>query len=242
MSIILKALKKVQNQESADASMAGSPGSDMDQVASAKASPGQSQPETGDSSSRFGAGPKALLGLVLLLGVFSTGWFASRILDNMRSGAADNQASSQANVEQIARSVEPAKPPIESAPMAVAPAKTPPAPVETAPPMEAAPAPTPKVIAASVAKPTPAPPPPPPKPKVKPVAPKPSPVKEAKPVREGRPELKINAIAWRAKEPKAIVNMQRVYAGDTIEGATVLAIQRKSVLFEYDGETFEVRF
>ena len=95
-----------------------------------------------------------LIGLVLLLGVFATGWFASRILDNMRSGAADNQASSQANVEQIARSVEPATPPVESAPAAVAPKKTPPAPVKIAPPAEAAPAPARKVVAASVAEPT----------------------------------------------------------------------------------------
>lgn len=65
---------------------------------------------------------------------------------------------------------------------------------------------------------------------------------ELEPVKVGKPELKINAIAWRAEEPKAIVNMQRVYVGDVIEGATVLAIQRKSILFEYDGEPFEVRF
>jgi hypothetical protein len=59
---------------------------------------------------------------------------------------------------------------------------------------------------------------------------------------QGRPVLKINAIAWRGSEPKAIVNMQRVFEGDVIEGATVLAIQRKAILFEYEGKPFEVRF
>ena len=66
--------------------------------------------------------------------------------------------------------------------------------------------------------------------------------KEPKPEKGGRPDLKINAIAWRSEEPKAIVNMQRVYEGDVIEGATVLAIQRKAILFEYKGESFEIRF
>ncbi len=58
----------------------------------------------------------------------------------------------------------------------------------------------------------------------------------------GRPELKINAIAWRAKEPKAIVNMQSVRVGDVIEGAKVLSIEKKIIFFVYEGEFFEVRF
>jgi hypothetical protein len=72
--------------------------------------------------------------------------------------------------------------------------------------------------------------------------PAPAPVKEAKPQKKERPKLKINAIAWRSDEPKAIVNMQRVFEGDVIEGATVLAIKRKIIEFEYEGETFVVRF
>jgi hypothetical protein len=67
-------------------------------------------------------------------------------------------------------------------------------------------------------------------------------MKEAEPEKRGRPEFKINAIAWKNKEPRAIVNMQSVYEGDTIEGATVLAIKRKMVFLEYEGETFEIRF
>jgi hypothetical protein len=67
-------------------------------------------------------------------------------------------------------------------------------------------------------------------------------VKEPKTVKSGRPEFKINAIAWKNEEPRAIVNMQRVYEGDVIEGAKVLAIKRKVVVFEYEGEIFEVRF
>ena len=60
--------------------------------------------------------------------------------------------------------------------------------------------------------------------------------------KKGRPEFKINAIAWQNEEPRAIVNMQSIYEGDVIEGATVVAIKRKLVIFEYEGETFKVRF
>ena len=70
----------------------------------------------------------------------------------------------------------------------------------------------------------------------------PAAVKEAPPQKPERPKLKINAIAWRNEEPKAVVNMQSVYEGDIIEGATVLAIRRMIIVFEFEGETFEVRF
>ena len=36
--------------------------------------------------------------------------------------------------------------------------------------------------------------------------------------------------------------MQSVYEGDIIEGATVLAIRRMIIVFEFEEETFEVRF
>jgi hypothetical protein len=214
-------------------------------------------PQAGVERHRFGNSPKALLGLIVVLGIFTTGWFVSNIYSNLKLAANTKEAGPQADAAQPPQAVRASQTmPPESQPVAAVPSQAP-APVthETAASagtgIDAA-----AVSSRQVARPSAAELPPPiasePKEnpsenivsRAKPAEPEPAVrgEKEAKPVKKGRPELKINAIAWRTDEPKAIVNMQRVYVGDVIEGATVLEIQRKRILLEYDGEPFEIRF
>jgi hypothetical protein len=201
----------------------------------------------------------ALLGLLVVLGIATTGWFANRIYFNLqtRPEIAKEHAPVAAEVPATQAAAEesvpaPAEPEPSEAVSAPAPAV---AGEQAAPQPEAVVAavmPEPQISSASLAQPVsqpaqPAPVPPPIVIEVPPVeSPEPrhaSPaIKEPKPERVGRPEFKINAIAWKNEEPRAIVNMQRIYEGDVIEGATVVAIKRKVVVFEYDGEIFEVRF
>jgi hypothetical protein len=262
MSIILKALKKLQEEKARE--VAGPPADAAEKAnapSAARAIPSSlaidedefgaetvkgygadtAGPALRESAKqeatrqRFGVGPKALLAVVLVLGVFTTGWFASRIYVNMKRATHPEESGSQTDktavVSKAALSEPQEKPATE--PAADIPADSKPARPSIVEVVDAEPEPEPprQVVVKTSAKPvSPAPVPAPP------VSEKP------KPKREERPALKINAIAWRNEEPKAIVNMQRVYEGDVIEGATVLAIQRKSIIFEYDGESFEVRF
>jgi len=274
MSIILNALKKVQDQEADRGSAGARDASDDKRSAAADTSRSRgisrSAGQTGFSAAgdaaeirhRFGMGPTVLLGLIVLLGVFTTGWFVGRIY----LGA---KPVSEATVaEAIPEAVEPPKIATAAQASPVEPTaeveqaiarpqqEPPPAMVEGAPvaetPVPRPPAPEPPVVVASVA----APPPQPVEPALKPAReeiivyvpklvaeePAPAPIKEPRTVEKGRPEFKINAIAWRSEEPRAVVNMQSVYEGDVIEGATVLAIRRMTVVLEYEGETFELRF
>jgi len=277
MSIILKALKKIQDQQGAhspgeqDAKIAAGEKAAKDSAfpvslrgpLKGKRSPDAAEAIAADidierltphglkaprptAHHRFGLGPKALLVLLVCLGVFTTGWFASRIYINMKFVSGLTAAEPQAYIELQAKSVEAENVVPPGEPIAPQPARmeAAPVPVKAGPPPESAPAPAAPsqfhVAGAPIAE-------PPPEEAVvvaAAVGPARTPpaVKEARPERKGRPEFKINAIAWKNAEPRAIVNMQSVYEGDMIEGATVLAIGRKIIVFQYEGETFEVRF
>jgi len=283
MSIILRALKKIQNQEYKQPSQEVSGGvetGDMPEPLSAAPSPlfegkelrqpaavggifdrhGPAQSharlsamrEAAAARHRLGNVPKVLIGLIIALGVFATGWFGSNIYVNFRGAAIGPtdvgpqvEVAKQEAVTQGASSQNlPEQPPARVSPESLT------APVEKAADTRQTPVQRPIAPAAQELASAPG--------AIEnqsasfentSVGARPagsegrrSARKEARPERKGRPAFKINAIAWRAEEPKAIVNMQRVFVGDVIEGATVKAIQRKSILFEYEGETFEVRF
>lgn len=287
MSIILRALKKIQDQQEAQpsggpAEIAPGEKAAADTVFAREVAEDWESPDAvpadaimlgrGDerltpfgveaarpaAHHRFGLGPKALLILLICLGVFTTGWFASRIYVSVKLASGTNAPEPPPASEQTVRIIqaeEVVQPP-SSRPVASEPAQTPPSTDEAATSSEgepgAAESSRPQIARASVME-SPLPPAQPasaqaPPESVVPAAAAAEPaqtppaVKEALPQKPKRPELKINAIAWKNKEPKAIVNMQSVYEGDTIEGATVLAIRRKIIIFEFGGETFEVRF
>lgn len=253
MSIILKALKKIQEQEAEQRTgqeAGSSSGNTSAPVQAASGPPPTSVPSPAESRNEplgaqrvgaapppfvrhtFGLGPKVLLGLLFIVGIATAGWFASSIY-HVNSEQGPENAASQT-------------PPVIEEPVIYVKA------VEvTAAPGEAAalepevPEPTPSVVEETVQ----------PEPLKAPAAvtaidvphadsPERSApaMKEAKPEKKEKPKFKINAIAWKNAEPRAIVNMQSVYEGGVIEGATVVAIKRKMIVFEYEGETFEVRF
>jgi len=302
MSIILRALKKIQDQQEGLPSSTPDGEESIEEKAAADAvavpAPAQEaaeEPESGPRRPtgamtagesgervallglqtarhaprhRFDSSPVALLILLVCLGVFTTGWFASRIYVNTRlasdATAPEIPPKTPPVIEQtpvadraarIVRAEEIQPPPSQAQPVEIAPAQIePPSTGAAAPAPEIAPAsPEPQPARVSVIErsfpveqPITAQAPPPESvvpaaPAIEPTQP-PAAVKEAQPLKRERPKLKINAIAWRNEEPKAIVNMQSVYEGDFIEGATVLAIRRKRILFEFEGETFEVRF
>jgi hypothetical protein len=295
MSIILRALKKIQNQggeqapaeargaeestpavssaaaadESGAAEGAGLPHEAVFGDASQAMPPVSAQLET-TKPSRI---PRYLIGLIAVLIIIATAWFAhiinfksGRERDGMqahaaKSAAADGGTPIEVRIRAPEPATEPSAEPIMKPPAAEAPivlSLNPPAeqPVKPAAP-EAR-----HVAAGQAPEPAELPPAAPPDAGMPIMEPSinlvtafpaataiPSEPKEAhlpagktQPASVARPELKINAIAWRAQEPKAIVNMQRVYAGDVIEGALVKEIRRKSILFEFKGEEFELRF
>ena len=288
MSIILRALKKVQEQDaeqetgsiSPEATSIGGAASDVPAVTSSRAgqmsvgadSVTHGASAAGDrlSSSQvfrhsFGLAPKALLVLLVVLGMCTTGWFASKIYLNLKlaseasasrtsSGSAGGEPEEHTQIAEAASADDGAATVLENGAPALSEAAT-----RARSPEEgdsrlakAEPHPARAAVGAIADRPT--------QPTAEPNATseviyyaaespapiKPNPpaviVKEAMPEKKGRPELKINAIAWKNEEPRAIVNMQSVYEGDLIEGAKVLAIKRKIIVFEYEGETFEVRF
>ena len=281
MSIILKALRKVQHQNkqpsglsaparaktadtSRDVSVKSGPGfpaggrRDIAFAGTLPAHKGFGAPtishEDGERH-RFGRIPKLLLVMVVAVGMFATGWFLNRIYSNFSLVSETSDTTSRVNAGQVPQPQDTPRTVVsqERQVVPVAPQPINPSPVETTRSAETtaepASAPSPQAVQASGIESPPQPPPvkPAEKPSVsraaviKPSAPE-TPAKVEKEAKPERPKLKINAIAWRLDEPKAIVNMQRVYVGDVIEGATVVAIRRTSILFEFDGETFEVRF
>jgi len=247
MSIILRALKKVQDQKAArppaqpDAEsgklaepVRDGPSSQPDEAStSTRSGPPAASARAAAGHNRFGVGPKVLLGLMAVLGVVTSGWFFSRIYVGFNPPTAEPPATNPPITEKLAAPSVEQPPPAPAAPAA---ATTPAAQTARASVSEPPAEPVVDVAGESASA------------RVKPVAqtaeaaPPQREEKEPAPEVEGPKKLKINAIAWKAAEPKAIVNMQRVYVGDVIEGATVIAIRRKSILFRRDGERFEVRF
>ena len=57
-----------------------------------------------------------------------------------------------------------------------------------------------------------------------------------------RATLKINAIRYSREDPRAIVNLKRVFEGDTVDGAKIVRIERDRIVFEADGAQFTLRF
>lgn len=117
-------------------------------------------------------------------------------------------------------------PPVVPAPppMTNAVALRPPIPTPTLPPVETNRPPT--LPAVTLAPPEPVPPKPP-------VAVKP-------PAEPAFPQLKLQGIIYRAKNPSALVNGHNVTLGDMIENTRVVSIGRDSVFFEFRGRTNEV--
>ena len=57
-----------------------------------------------------------------------------------------------------------------------------------------------------------------------------------------RSGIKINAIRYGDEEPRAIVNLQRVFEGDSVAGVRVVKILRDRIEFDAGGTTFTMRF
>ena len=101
MSIILKALKKIQEQEAAGQS-APLPG-DIAQGNSAggtSVEPGRAASFSSAERQSFGLAPKALIGLLVVLAICTTGWFASKIYLNVKLAAG-------ASAPAVARAADP---------------------------------------------------------------------------------------------------------------------------------------
>lgn len=64
----------------------------------------------------------------------------------------------------------------------------------------------------------------------------------ADPVETLRESLKIHAIRYSPDDPRAIVNLRRVFEGDTVAGARIVKIQPDRILFESGGTQFTLRF
>lgn len=50
------------------------------------------------------------------------------------------------------------------------------------------------------------------------------------------PELKLQAIVFRMKNPSALINGRHVEVGDNVSGARVAEIQRTTVVVEWQGK------
>lgn len=55
------------------------------------------------------------------------------------------------------------------------------------------------------------------------------------------PELKLQAIVFRMKNPSALINGRHVEAGDTVSGARIVEIQRTTVFYEWQGQKLPLR-
>lgn len=51
----------------------------------------------------------------------------------------------------------------------------------------------------------------------------------------GFPELNLQGIFYRLKNPSVMINRRALYVGDEIAGAKVVEIQRRAVIMEKDG-------
>jgi hypothetical protein len=58
----------------------------------------------------------------------------------------------------------------------------------------------------------------------------------------GAPELALQGTSVVEGRPVAVVNFQRLYEGDTIEGAKVIRIMDRIVEMEFDGKRFVIEF
>jgi hypothetical protein len=54
------------------------------------------------------------------------------------------------------------------------------------------------------------------------------------------PPLAVQGISWGANYPTAIINNKVVKAGDKIEGVTILAIDNKEILVQYQEKNFQI--
>ncbi len=59
---------------------------------------------------------------------------------------------------------------------------------------------------------------------------------------EGAPELVLQGTSVVEGRPVAVVNLQRLFEGDTIEGAKVIRIMDRVVEMEFDGKRFVIEF
>lgn len=56
------------------------------------------------------------------------------------------------------------------------------------------------------------------------------------PAKRSFPELKLQGIFYRLRNPSVMINNQTLYKGDAVEGAKVVAIEREGVTLEFDGQ------
>ncbi len=214
MSLINDALKRASTKPKPAASIAAA--SDPTMVAVTAASLA--------SKPRQGTPIAMIVGMIALTVI--AGWFFLKW----------REASSGQQTVQVASSMKPAPAPaasVQTLPPAPAVAKTP------TPAATAAPKPSPPPVAA-VARPEPAPQTAAPN-KVSgpviaatpPVAPAPD---QAKPEPPPMPELKLQAIVFRMKNPSALINGHHVEVGDEVSGARVTEIQRTTVIIEWQGQ------
>ena len=54
------------------------------------------------------------------------------------------------------------------------------------------------------------------------------------------PSLRVEGLWWEAQQPRAIINGEVYQIGDQVSGATITAIGRDGVTFEFDGRLVEV--
>ena len=176
--------------------------------------------------------PIAMIAAMIALTVVA-GWFFLKW----------REASSGQQTLQVASFMKPAPAPaasIQTPPPATAVAKAatpaaPSAPKQSAPPLSAVPRPEPALQATLPAKASA-----PPVASAPPIAPAQSTVAsapaQAKPEPPPMPELKLQAIVFRMKNPSALINGRHVEVGDDVSGARVTEIQRTTVIVEWQGQ------
>ncbi len=152
------------------------------------------------------------------------------------------EASSGQQTVQVASLMKPAPAPaasVQTPPPAPAVAKAatpaaPAAPKQSAPPIAAVIRPEPALQATLPAK-TSAPPVAPAPPIAVPQSTAVPALTQAKPEPQPMPELKLQAIVFRMKNPSALINGHHVEVGDDVSGARVTEIQRTTVIVEWQG-------
>lgn len=55
------------------------------------------------------------------------------------------------------------------------------------------------------------------------------------------PPLQLQGVLWGTARPQAIINRRIVSVGDTIEGATIVAVSREGVKISFSGEEFKLK-
>ena len=64
---------------------------------------------------------------------------------------------------------------------------------------------------------------------------------QSKPEPQPMPELKLQAIVFRMKNPSALINGHHVEVGDNVSGARVTEIQRTTVIVEWQGQKAQLQ-